>query len=84
MLTPSSASERSPRYLSEYRGNTLITISALFIALESISVILRIYARKLTTSKIGWDDIIIPLGWLANVGLCVLGIGSRIMVGLME
>lgn len=69
-----SALKRSPQYLNEYRGDTLITISALFIALESISVILRVYARTITTSTIGWDDILIPLGWLANIGLCVLGI----------
>ncbi|MCJ1265172.1 hypothetical protein MMC22_005047 [Lobaria immixta] len=74
MSTPPSALERSPQYLNEYRGDTLITIAALFIALESISVILRVYARTITTSTMGWDDILIPLGWLANIGLCVLGI----------
>ena len=74
MSTLSSPAEQSSHYLNEYRGDTLINIAAVFITFESISVALRIYARIITTSKMGWDDMIVPLGWLANIGLCVLGI----------
>lgn len=69
-----SRSERSPQNLNEYKSDTLITIAAIFIAFEAIAVIPRIYARKLSTSPVGLDDIVILLGWLANIGLCVLGI----------
>lgn len=67
----------SEQFLNEYRGDILTSIAAVFIAFESISVLLRIYARKLSTSPVGWDDVVIPLGWLANIGTCVLGISQR-------
>lgn len=70
----SSVGQYSPEYLSEYIGDRLILISAVFIALESIFVALRCYARTLTISSLGWDDIIIPVAWLANIGICILGI----------
>lgn len=72
----SSVAQYSPEYLSEYIGDRLIHVSAIFIVLESIFVALRSYARTLTISSIGWDDIIIPVAWLANMGLCILGISQ--------
>ena len=70
----STVAQYSSEYLSEYSGDKLILISAIFIALESIFVALRYYARTLTISARGWDDIIIPVAWLANIGVCIIGI----------
>ena len=77
-LAPPNAgnAQYSPEYLSEYSGDKVILVSAIFIALETIFVPLRFYARTLTTSARGWDDIIIPAAWLANIGMCILGIGQ--------
>lgn len=76
MSTGPSVPAHSPEYLAEYSGHTLIFISALFITLESVFVALRYYARTLSTSTKGWDDLIIPMAWLVNIGLCILGISQ--------
>lgn len=72
----SFVAQLSPEYLNEYIGDKLIYTSGIFIALETFFVALRCYARTLTASAIGWDDSIIPVAWLANVGLCILGISQ--------
>lgn len=72
MASPEGSTQFSEKYLSEYDGDTLLAVCALFIALETTFVGLRYYARHLTTTGFGWDDAIIPVAWLSNVGLCVL------------
>ncbi|MCJ1389690.1 hypothetical protein MMC18_002547 [Xylographa bjoerkii] len=71
-LPPPSA--YPPGYFDESCGGTLIAISVLFIILEATFVMLRYYARHLTGTTRGWDDLIIPAAWFANLGLCILGI----------
>jgi len=66
----------TPEYLKEYRGDTLLAICVTFIIFETVFVVLRCYARYLTTSSFGWDDAIIPAAWLANIGLAILCISS--------
>lgn len=74
MSTSPSIPTYAPKDLEEYSGNTLLAIAAVFIVLETIFVGLRYYARSHTTAATGWDDILIPLAWFANIGLCILGI----------
>lgn len=76
MFTSRSGPPGSQEYLDEYSGNTLIAICALFLILETVCVVLRYYARHLTTSGFGWDDALIPAAWLTNVGLCILCISQ--------
>ncbi|KAI4162631.1 MAG: hypothetical protein LQ342_003677 [Letrouitia transgressa] len=64
------------QYLNEYEGDKLIAICALFIILETTFVALRYYARHLTPAGLGWDDAIIPVAWLTNIGLCILCINA--------
>ncbi|MCJ1383911.1 hypothetical protein MMC17_007025 [Xylographa soralifera] len=64
----------SQQYLDEYRGGILTAVAATFIVLETIFALLRYQARRQTTAVIGWDDVLIPLAWFTNLGLCVLGI----------
>ncbi|MCJ1403834.1 hypothetical protein MMC11_007057 [Xylographa trunciseda] len=78
-LPPPSA--YPPGYLDESCGGTLIGISILFIVLEAIFVLLRYYARHLTGTPRGWDDLIIPAAWFANLGLSfvtVAGVGRHL------
>lgn len=63
-------------YLDEYSGNILVSVCALFIVLETVFAALRFYARHLAASGFGWDDALIPLAWLTNVGLCILCISE--------
>lgn len=75
-----STSAYSPEYLSEYRGDSLLGVAALFIVLETVFVALRYYARHQTTSDLGWDDIVIPLAWLTSIGICIVGIGWELLL----
>ena len=76
MSTLPLASTYPPEYLTEYSGDKLVTVSAIFITLETLFVILRYYARRLTAAATGWDDVVLSLAWFPNFGLCVLGIGQ--------
>ena len=80
MSGPSIGPSPSQEYLDEYSGNTLIAICALFIAIETIFVVLRYYARHLTTSSFGMDDAIIPAAWIVNIGLCILCLSTETLV----
>lgn len=77
MSTSPSIPSDASKYLEEYNGNTLLAIAAIFIVLETIFVGLRYYARSHTTAATGWDDILIPLTWFTNIGLCILGISQN-------
>lgn len=65
-----------PKYVKENRGDTLLAICGALIVVETLLVVLRYYARNLTTSSFGWDDAIVPAAWLTNVGLAILCIGQ--------
>ena len=45
-----------PGFLEENRGYVLITVAAVFAVLEITMVGLRLYARKVSRAKLGWDD----------------------------
>jgi len=66
----------SPQYLAEDNGPTIIATASLMIIFSTVFVGLRYYARYLTTTKFGAEDIIIPFAWLAEIGLCIVGIGE--------
>lgn len=74
MATPVPVPVRSPEYLAQDIGPTLVATSSIFIFLSTVFVILRYYARYLTQTKFGAEDVIMPFAWLAEVGLCVTGI----------
>ena len=73
MASSNASSPINENYLNEYSGNTLLAICILFIALETIFVCLRYYARHLALAGLGLDDAIIPLAWMSNVALCIVG-----------
>jgi hypothetical protein len=60
----------------EYCGNKLITISIVFIILNTIFVILRCYARFITKAAYGWDDYLIFASFISNIGLCAVSIST--------
>ncbi|TVY93747.1 hypothetical protein LAWI1_G000884 [Lachnellula willkommii] len=63
-------------YLEAYSGNVLIGVCSAFIALETIFLALRFYARSLAPLQWTWEDLLLPFAWLFNVGLCSLCINS--------
>jgi hypothetical protein len=64
----------SLEYLAEDNGPTIIATASLMIIFCTGFVGLRYYARYLTSTRFGAEDIIIPFALLAEVGLCVVGI----------
>ncbi|KAJ4300698.1 hypothetical protein N0V90_002786 [Kalmusia sp. IMI 367209] len=64
----------SPGYLAEDIGPTISATAALMIIFCTVFVALRYYARYLTSTKFGAEDVIIPFAWLAEMGLCIVGI----------
>lgn len=65
---------RSPEYLREYSGGTLIAVSVVFIVLDLFFVGLRELARHRTKATWGWDDYFILPALVVNIGLCIHGI----------
>jgi hypothetical protein len=75
-LRNESSVEPSAISNQEYCGNNLVTISIVFIILNSVFVILRFYARFITKTAYGWDDYLIIAGFISNVSLCVVSIST--------
>lgn len=69
-----SAAQYSPQYLAEDNGPSIIVTASLMIFFCTTFVGLRYYARYLTSTKCGAEDLIIPFALLAEVGLCIVGI----------
>jgi hypothetical protein len=75
-LRNESSVEPSAFSNQEYCGNKLVTISIVFIILNSVFVILRFYARSITKAAYGWDDYLIIASFISNVSLCVVSIST--------
>jgi hypothetical protein len=66
-----------PAFLAEDRGPSIIATASVMIILGTVFVGLRFYARYLTSTSFGIQDVIVPFAWLAEVGLCINGVGKR-------
>lgn len=66
----------SPAYLAEYSGDRLIAVSISFMIAAFLFTTLRFLARRETSSVLGWDDYLIPPALVANLGMCIHGIGE--------
>jgi hypothetical protein len=67
--------ERTLENLSEDIGPTIIATASLMIFFCTVFVCLRYYARFLANTAFGPEDVMVPLAWVAEVGLCIVGIG---------
>lgn len=76
MSAPAAAIENTPAYLAEDIGPTVIATASCMIIFCTVFVGLRYYARYLTQTRFGVEDVIIPFAWLAEMGLCIVGIGE--------
>lgn len=66
----------SAAYLNAYSGDKLIAFSVVFLVLVTLFGLLRVYVRRDKEIKKGWDDYLLIPGWVANAGLCILGISG--------
>jgi len=69
-----SSVEPSPASNEEYHGNKLVTISIVFMILNTIFVILRCYSRSITKVAYCWDDYLIFASYISNISLCAASI----------
>lgn len=65
-----------PQFLNEYNGDSLHVIAVLFIALATICVVLRFYARRVGYVPWGLDDSLIIPGTVFCLALCVCALGG--------
>ncbi|KAF2641292.1 hypothetical protein P280DRAFT_398855 [Massarina eburnea CBS 473.64] len=63
-----------PAYLNEDIGPTIIATASLIILSCTVFMCLRYWARYLTSTPFGVEDILIPIAWFATVNLCVVGL----------
>lgn len=67
-------SQRNNFSVEEYSGDKLVTVSIVFIVLNTVIVSLRCYARSITNAPYGWDDYLVFASFISNVGLSVVSI----------
>lgn len=70
-------SDPSASYLREYAGDTLRNVAYIFMVCVVAIVALRFYARTLSKSKIGADDLLLIPGGLCNIGICILSLSGK-------
>jgi hypothetical protein len=75
-LDYSKLPELTPEYLAEDLSAPLWNTSIAFIVLETVSVALFFASRCLSQTLRGLEVWIMPLAWLASVGLCVTTLGT--------
>jgi hypothetical protein len=63
-------------FLAEDRGHSIIVTASVMIALCTLFVGLRFYARYLMSTPLGVQDIIAPFAWLAQMGVCATAISE--------
>ncbi|KAF2685508.1 hypothetical protein K458DRAFT_13206 [Lentithecium fluviatile CBS 122367] len=69
-----SPSDVTPDYLAEDLGPTIIATASLMIIFCTAFVGLRYWARYLTQTPFGAEDVFIPFAWLSEMGLCTVAI----------
>ena len=61
-------------YLAEDIGPSVIATSIIMMIICTVFVGLRYYARHITSTKFGAEDVIIPFAWLAEIGQGIVAI----------
>jgi len=51
--------------LSELKSYEMLAISAVFLALSAVTVILRVYVRGWMIRSFGWDDWLMMVTWVS-------------------
>lgn len=70
----------SPAYLAEDIGPSVTATASLMIIFCTLFVGMRYYARYLSSTSFKIEDVFIPFAWLAEIGLCVVGIGKCVVI----
>ena len=60
-----------PGYFTADRSEVLLGVAVTFIVLEVLVFGLRLLARKLQGAESGWDDTLVLLALVFNLGQCI-------------
>ncbi|KAF2827650.1 hypothetical protein CC86DRAFT_321914 [Ophiobolus disseminans] len=78
---PDAEASALSAFLAEDRGPSVLASASVMILLTTIFVGLRYYARYLSSTSFGIQDVIIPFAWLAEIGVCITSIMMVEMAG---
>lgn len=63
-------------FLAEDRGGSILATATAMSVLGTLFVALRYYARYLSSTSFGAQDVLIIFAWLAEMGVCITGISE--------
>jgi hypothetical protein len=72
MMAEDSTSKFSPEYANAYCGQQVYIACDIFLVLSTLLLGLRLWARSLTSSRVGWDDGLIITSYFFLLGLIIL------------
>ena len=61
-----------------YIGDSLERTAIAFIVVNTVFVALRSLARYQSSAAWGWEDCMVPLALISNIGMCVCGLGESL------
>ncbi|CRG83763.1 hypothetical protein PISL3812_01119 [Talaromyces islandicus] len=64
-----SNSQESPGYLAQSRQDAVRGVAAIFVALDTIAIVLRFTSKRIGRVKFGWDDGWITCGYLCSIAI---------------
>lgn len=65
----------TPQYLNESITDQLFAVAIAFIILDTVFFGLRIISRRYEPAKLGWNDILLVIGWINCIGQAADGLG---------
>lgn len=68
--------DRDLGFLDEDEGARVVATASILMVACTVFVGLRYYARYLNSMSWNAEDTIIPFAWLAEILLCIVGIGT--------
>jgi hypothetical protein len=77
MIILRQAETHSAATYNKSSGDQLQTAAIVFIAVNTLFVALRCYARHITKAGLGWDDFFLSAGYVSNIGLCITAIRAQ-------
>ena len=63
-----------PEYLNESIAYQLLSVAISFMILDTLFVIVRFISRRYEPAKLGWNDMLLILGWMNCLALATDGL----------
>lgn len=73
-----SSSQESPGYLAQSRQDAVRGVAAIFVALDTIAIVMRFTSKRIGRVKFGWDDGWITCGYLCSLAIIACSLGKLV------